>query len=328
MRRSSALISTVLALLAIALVAGACGLGDGTDTTDTTTHKTPTATSTPDPAAAVALNTGHALGASSGGLDMTLTGVTDFSPGQPYANLGIACSPGLVFASPNPTTATYSAADLQAIRDYVGSVPLTGDGGYPIPDGRAPSTLRWLSVGGQCAARWDIRNSGRQQVTISTVGVQVVADPTANTYHYAQLDLCSISIRYISCGFNSQGPDDGYFALLTAGPESNGANIQGPVTALDDTDPNTSLPLLLLPGQSKSVIVRILPSDSQAPGVIYRVVPQLTVTDTTTHTITFSGLTQTLVFANHDQLSCYGLSGNAVVPPSQINYGPNAHSWC
>lgn len=324
--RPSALISTMLALLAIALVAAACGLDDGSDTSTNTTHATPTATSTPDPAAALSLNTGHALGASAGGLDLTVTGITDFSPGQPFSTLGIACSPGLVFASPNPTSANYSATDLQAIRNYVSSVPLTGGGGYPIPDGRAPSALRWLPIGGQCASRWDIHNSGTQQVTISAVGVQLIANPMANTYHYAQVDLCSISTRFIRCGFNSQGPDDGFFAFLTAGSESNGGAIQGPISAVDDTGPNSSV--LLLPGQIKSISVRINPSDAQAAGVIYRVVPQLTVSDTTTHTITFSGLTQTLVFATQNQLSCYGLAGNAVVPPAQINYGPNAHSWC
>ncbi|HEX6819989.1 MAG TPA: hypothetical protein VF120_16560, partial [Ktedonobacterales bacterium] len=247
---ASVLISTVLALLAVALVAAACGGGDGSDTSGNTTGST---LSPPDPAAALALNSGQALGASAGGLDLTLTGITVATGGQAYTNLGIACSPGLVFASSNPTAASYSAADVQAIRDYVSSVPLTQDGGYPIPDGRAPSAIRWLPVGSQCAARWDIHNSGRQQVTISAVGMQLIANPSANTYHYAQLDLCSISSRFNSCGFQGLGPDNGYIASLTAGSETNGSTIQAPVAANDDTDPNSSLPMLLLPGQVKSI---------------------------------------------------------------------------
>ena len=155
MCKSLTLISTVLALLAVVFVAAACGLGGTTATTGATARTTRTATATPDPAAGVALNASK--GDSADGLDLTIVGETSSSPGQPYPSLGISCGPALVYRASNPTTTTYSAADLQAIRAYVTNVPLTRNG-FAIPDGQAPSTLRWVSTGPACGARFDIHN--------------------------------------------------------------------------------------------------------------------------------------------------------------------------
>jgi hypothetical protein len=74
--------------------------------------------------------------------------------------------------------------------------------------------------------------------------------------------------------------------------------------------------------------MRILPDANQTAGAIYRIVPELTVRDTAAHVLTFDTLKQTLAYASASQISCYGLSGDAVVPSNQIDHGPDAHSWC
>lgn len=242
--------------------------------------------------------------------------------------MGIACDPVLVFAAPDPTNAGYSSNDLQAIRSYVTSIPLNESGDYPLPDNHAPAALKWVSAGqSDCAARLDITNKSGAAITVSAVGLQLSASPAPNPYHYAQLDPCSISPRFGPCFNNGALYDQGYIAQVQIGGGGTGASFQGKVDVGDPTDTTTPLPLILANGDVKSITVRIFAQDAQAE-TIYRVVPQLTVSDTTTHVVTFSGLTQTLVFATKSQISCYGLSGGAVVPSSQITYDPGYHSWC
>jgi hypothetical protein len=326
MRTRLGFIAALQLLLIVTLALAACDFG-GSNTPTSNIEPTATATTiptpnaTPDPAAALALNpTG---GETTSGLDMHIVGIAAIST-QPYSALGIACDPGLVFASPNPTTVGYSPSDFQAIRDYVSDVPLTQNG-YPIPDTQAPSTVRWLPLGDLCSMRLDVHNSGGD-VTISAVGLQLTANPAPNTYHYAQLDPCSISpARFYVCGSSGQGPDDGYLASVSVGGGAIGDNFQGNIVT---NDAGYSLPLFLPSGQTKSIFVRILPKDPEAPGAIYPIVPQLTVTDTATHVVTFSGLQQTLVFADKSQFSCYGLSGNSALPSSQIAYDPAYHASC
>ncbi len=117
-----------------------------------------------------------------------------------------------------------------------------------------------------------------QEETVAAVGLKFVADPVANAYHYALLDPCSISVRFASCAFPSGAADDGYIASLSL---SSGA-VDTVATATIDAnadEPQYTLPLLLAPGQTKSIVVRISPSGPQVTGVIYQVTPQLTVTD-------------------------------------------------
>jgi hypothetical protein len=319
-------VTGMLALFSLAMVILACGGGTGvqsnTPVPPTATPVTPTAT--PDPSAQVPLNPNASASQSGVTLDVVGLDAAD-SPNAPLPSLGIACTPALVFASPSPTS--LSATDVSQTRTYLQQVP-ENDDGYPLPSASLPppAILRWVAQGMECLARLEVTNNTGQDIILVSAGVRVLGGPVSNTYHYSLVDICNVRNDPL-CGNPSIAPDRVYTAQTTLGPAGVGAVFSGRITVSPDADPGYPPTFLLPAGATRAVDLSILPPANN-PASIYRVVPELTIQDTTTHTLVFSSLPATLVYSSNTQFSCFGLLRNQIVPDSQIQYPRGAHAAC
>jgi hypothetical protein len=321
MRLRTSPIRSLLVLLSLAVVRMACG---GGATVPTSTPVPPTRT--PDPSAQVALN--PSASASQAGVTIHVVGLDAAStPNAPLPSLGIACAPALVFAAPSPTS--LNTAGVSQTRAYLEQIPETSDG-YPIPSALAPppGTLRWVAYGQKCLARLEVTNTTGQDLILVSAGVRLLGDPVVNTYHYSLVDLCSVRIGPL-CGYPSAAPDSVYMAQVTLGPGSVGAEFSGPLAVAQEwADPTLYPPTFLLPsGATRAIDLTILPP-ANTPASLYRVVPELTIHDSATHTLVFSSLASTLVYSSDTQSTCYGVQGDQIVPDSQMQYDANTHAFC
>jgi hypothetical protein len=248
------------------------------------------------------------------------------TPNAPLPTLGIACTPAMVFASPSPTALT--AADVIHTRDYLQRVPETSTG-YPFPSSSLPppGTLRWVANGTECVARLEITNNTGQDLILVSAGVRLLGVPVANTYRYALVDVCSVRTSAL-CAYPSMAPDSVYTAQMTLAPGGAGADVSGPITVAQEwVDPALYPPTFLLPsGETRAVDITIFPPANAAPA-IYRVVPELTVQQSSMQTMVFRSLPATLVYSGA-QSRCYGVQGDQIVPDNLIRYNGNTHAVC
>jgi len=324
-RRSTSVCSPRLrltvVLVLVALTSLACQLGGTTAEVPTPTPvaftPTPTATrtptATPDPSLAVAPNPpGGAdvpIGTDAHGLHVQVDG---FIGNGAWDESGFFCGDWDVLAAASPSATTYTSADIAAIQTYFNTAPL-GPNHDPLPSASTPlpSALRLVSAArsddpqhlAACAATYAVTNNSSRPVTVNEVGVALNATPIVNRYQYALLDACTINFQRYCEGFGGSIGGCQFFVYISMAT----APFSRPVTSLAGCPSAT-----ITPGQTINIFVEITPP-ATADNLLYKVSPQLTITDTSTHTVILTTLPNTLVYADRNQFSCYGLQGTHFV---------------
>jgi hypothetical protein len=259
-------------------------------------------------------------------LHVQLVGV-ELGNAHPLAQFGVTCEPSLVLAN---AAASYSRSELQALRSYISTTVSLGFIDFPLPDTKAPPSLQWVSGSSYaCGGELEVTNLSGHVVQVDRIGAQLAAAATVNRYQYRLIDVCTIApSRYAGCRGEVGGePPCTLEADLHLALAAPGTVFGAPITTTFPDDPQCPPQHTVYPGQTLAIDLVFSPPAGQY-GRLYRVTPQLRVTDDTTHDLVLSSLTTTLAFASPNQFSCYGLQATHFVRLPDVPSQQGDRSFC
>lgn len=243
----------------------------------------------------------------------TISKASDPLPG------GIDCGSVLVLSSP---TLSYSAAQLQHMRTYVGAtfgnIVTSGDSGgqWPSPPENpdaVPSELRWVQgvPGTSCVGDMEITNIGDTPLQILGAGVDLAEDPVSNNYAYHLIEKCSLLGGCTFSAFGG-GPACVFNVDIQLGLGTSGSTYQGQLTSNGAEDSGPCLaPITVEPQHVVDIILRFTLTPQAATGMVFRVRPYLSIdSQGATAKVALPTLTSTVAFARKSQYGCYDLQGN------------------
>lgn len=245
--------------------------------------------------------------------------VTPGSAAQPGMPLPGLPPNNLVFASKR---LTYDRNELQQIRNFaLGKTQVL------------PKTLRW-TMGGptgtqrkflqhgasnvyvvDCALYLDLTNTSNSTLQITRVGVQLLDDPTPNTYQYRLIDICTLKTAQCRISIGG-GPGQCSAAFVTV--KLKGGEAGNVFSQAISGSPCHAL--TLAPKEAKRLLIYFY----SPKNLLYSVLPQLiVVTPNGKQTLLLPELAGTLAFANDKQFKCYGLKGDTFVEEKPFHIPSN-----
>lgn len=191
-----------------------------------------------------------------------------------------------------------------------------------LPNGFAAVLGGFISSDGSggCHSIWEITNTSQNIIQITQIALRYTADPQSNTNHYNLIDLCSLSIQSkakICTGGRGAGGGVQTFDFKL-GTGSNGTIVSSQETQTLSIDAGATVKIDLV----------VAPADTSNPDYVYSIVPQLTL-NTSSQPQEVSQMTNTIVFTDSSQVSCYQLQSdntfiqmnNPPIPFGQDNNG-------
>ena len=273
-----------LGVLVLVLLLASCGGRTSATRIGTPTNtKTMASTPTAQPSNLLAPNVGIAQTVA--GLQARIVSLDDWN-GDVLPQYGLDCERHLVLA--RPPTAAVSPADVQAIKDFLAKSPIDSVG-EPMPGAPLPSSLLWASGwadglvpsavrSAPCEGMLELSNAGSQPIAISGAGVVIDVGPIAPSFHYNQLDLCSLGANYdTDClplctgGCGGQG-SCGYGIDIVLGDDVQPGMRYGAAVSSPNVSSACPWPLVLNPGDSTDIFLNVSPP-IHSPTGIYRVTP-------------------------------------------------------
>lgn len=227
---------------------------------------------------------------------------------------GLDCGAWVVLNNVRPT---YDIGSINEMENYLqefggatgsGAFPYTHDIASKIPP--IPDTLQVVPGDMGCGDRVDITNTSAQSVEIQSLGATFTKQAVQNTFAYNLIDTCTLQgVSTFCCTQDcGAGGQCDYYAPIDLHAAPVGTHINGSVKS-DEAD-LCPLPLVVKPNQLVEITLGI---DSTPTNLIYEGV-ELTLEvssgkGTSTILTLPSSFTSTLVFADHQQFSCYGFNG-------------------
>jgi hypothetical protein len=309
LRRQSPAGPHMISAVLLMLVLAACG------STSTALGPAPTSTPTSTPASNAPLDV------TADGLHIQAEPLSCASPSVPSTvNFGS----WLVLAT---TQLTYSASDLQQLRDYLASIPkLTGP---------TPATLKWVQgaptttqIGpyhgvlrfytpAYCATDLQITNTSSSPIQISQAGLRLKAVPQPNPLQYRLIDVCSLNTAIMQACQSNQGASDLCTAYDVQVQLTSGASGIDELAAPVGLDPyeNSCPALVISPGAQIELSLNF----GSADPLVYQgdIELQMQTAGGQQQALVLSQAPATLMFADPSRFTCYGLQGTTFTVEAQ-----------
>ena len=220
----------------------------------------------------------------------------------------------------NPSV--YTTSEINQMTDFVNNwfqihpqvLPLPAGLQIPTPSvGETPFNGIHPQTG--CSGDIQLTNTGNTALQIQLLDVRLTATPQVDTNLYRFIDFCSFRTNHdspVPCPFQRAGGQTfAYTYNLTGGVTG---QVVSPQTNIDPGSNSIQLgtSFTLMPNQPVDISINFA---STPANMIYSIVPELTIdTGMGEQTVTLTQLASTLSFVNPDQISCYGVQDNAIVP--------------
>jgi hypothetical protein len=254
------------------------------------------------------------------------SGSVDLGTGISEPSVGIDCGQWLVLASDRLTYSATEARDIGTFIQAYGPQEFGRPGRYQDPGSlpQPPPTLALVPGGDECAAEFEVTNTGGSTLQLADLGLRLDAAPAANALTYRLIDACPYLFPDPQQRMGTCGPGAGagaacaYVTQITIRLGASGTKFGAPIRGFDPGLPGRppcSNLLTLSAHQTIAIMATIAPPGSTGTALVYEVTPYITLVGSAgPQDVLFPRLSSTLVFTSPSQFACYQPNGNAFAP--------------